>query len=48
MRNFVITVAITGALASSVFAEGVLPSEVIYKDGAVSVSLSGVAGDAAN
>ena len=48
MRKFVITVAITGALASSVFAEGVLPSDVIYEDGAVSVSLSGVAGDAAN
>ena len=48
MRNFVITVAVTGALASSAFAEDVLPSDVIYEDGAVSVSLSGVAGDTAN
>ncbi len=48
MRNFVITVAVTGALASSAFAEDVLPTDVRYEDGAVSVSLSGVAGDAAN
>ena len=48
MRNFVITVAVTGALASSAFAEDVLPSDVIYEDGAVAVSLSGVAGDAVN
>jgi sulfur-oxidizing protein SoxX len=48
MKNFVITVAVTGALATAAFAETVLPSDVSYDEGAVAVSLSGVAGDAAN
>jgi sulfur-oxidizing protein SoxX len=48
MKNFVITVAVTGALATAAFAETVLPSDVSYNEGAVAVSLSGVAGDAAN
>ena len=48
MKLFVITAAVAGALATSAIAEDVLPSAVSYTDGAVEMSLSGVAGDAAN
>lgn len=48
MKTLFITIAVTGALAMPAFAQTVLPSDVIYDDGAVAVSLSGVAGDAAN
>lgn len=48
MRFFVITAAVAGALATTAIAEDVMPSAVKYEDGAVAMSLSGTAGDAAN
>lgn len=46
MRISVFTTIAAGLLASSAFANEVLPTAVSYDDGAVAQSLSGVAGDA--
>jgi sulfur-oxidizing protein SoxX len=48
MKISVITAIAAGVLASTAYAQEVLPTAVSFTDGAVAQSLSGVAGDPAN
>ncbi|KIN63351.1 Sulfur oxidation protein SoxX [Sulfitobacter noctilucicola] len=48
MKSFVISVAAVGCIATAAFAADIEPTAVSYEDGAVSQSLSGQPGDAAN
>lgn len=48
MRRLFVTVAITFASATALSAEEVKPMNVMFADGMVEASLTGVAGDAAN
>lgn len=48
MRTLVITAALIGAISSSANADEVPPTAVSFNEGSVELSLSGVAGDAAN
>lgn len=45
MKNMVIVAAFASVAASSVFAEIVAPRQVVFTDGAIEKSLTGVAGD---
>ncbi|MEY8144610.1 sulfur oxidation c-type cytochrome SoxX [Falsihalocynthiibacter sp. CO-5D18] len=48
MRILITAVVLAGAVTSSAYAEDVLPTAVSFTEGSVELSLSGVAGDAAN
>lgn len=48
MRHLIITAVVSAAICAPAFAEEILPTAVSFDEGAVSQSLSGVAGDAAN
>ena len=47
MHKIVLSVLAGAALAGSAMAETVAPADVVYEEGAVAASLTGVAGDAA-
>jgi sulfur-oxidizing protein SoxX len=47
MKILAISAVLTAVLATGVAADTVVPSDVVYEDGAVAMSLSGKAGDAA-
>ncbi len=48
MRNKIIALTLAAAVSSAAFAGEVAPTEVVFEDGALATSLSGVAGDPAN